>query len=188
MCRNHLKPGGVMTLWMPLYESNMESAKSLIATFFQVFPNGLIFSNDQHLEGYDAVLLGQVEPARIDLNRLESILSGQGYSSVRDSLIEVGFGATGYEGEQHSIVIDLMSTFAGQASTLTKWTKNAQINRDRNLRLQYLSGMWFNSYLSTTILESILDGYKFPSGVFVGSDDQIENLKRALAMQGRHEK
>src|SRR4030043_111262 len=44
MCREHLKPGGVMTLWMPLYESDHETIKSLISTFFKVFPNGMFFS------------------------------------------------------------------------------------------------------------------------------------------------
>ena len=46
MCREHLKPGGVMSLWIPLYESDNETIKSVIATFFQVFPNGILFSND----------------------------------------------------------------------------------------------------------------------------------------------
>ncbi len=40
MCRDHLNPGGVVCLWIPLYESNLETAKSVIATFYQVFPNG----------------------------------------------------------------------------------------------------------------------------------------------------
>ena len=71
MCKRHLKPGGVMSLWMPLYESNLASAKSMIATFFQVFPHGLIFSNDDHFEGYDAVLLGQAEPSPIQLDGLQ---------------------------------------------------------------------------------------------------------------------
>ena len=39
---------------------------------------------------------------------------------------------------------------------MSDWTQNAQINRDSNLRLQYLAGMYFNSYLSTKILQSIL--------------------------------
>ena len=46
MCREHLKPGGVMSLWIPLYESDNETIKSVISTFFQVFPNGMLFSND----------------------------------------------------------------------------------------------------------------------------------------------
>ena len=46
MCLDHLKPGGIVSLWIPLYESDLETTKSVIATFFQVFPNGIIWSNE----------------------------------------------------------------------------------------------------------------------------------------------
>ena len=190
MCKQHLKPGGVMTLWMPLYESNLASAKSMIATFFKVFPNGLIFSNDEHFEGYDAVLLGQKDPAPINLDSLQQLLDRQDYYAVRMSLMQVGFGSNEIwlpNPDQH-IAISLFSTFAGRASAMGDWTQNAQINRDSNLRLQYLAGMYFNSYLSTKILQSILSHYRFPQDLFVGSPQSIEIQKDALRNRGRIER
>jgi hypothetical protein len=86
------------------------------------------------------------------------------------------------------IAANLLATFAGQASGLRDWTKNAQINRDNNLRLQYLAGMYFNSYLSTKILQSILSYYRFPEDLFVGSGQNINFLKESLRNQGRREK
>jgi spermidine synthase len=189
MCKSHLKPGGVMSLWMPLYESNIESAKSLIATFFKVFPGGIIFSNDQHQEGYDAVLLGQAEPSKIDVDQLQELMNRAEYYPVTQSLEEVGFDTRNpLLMNNRGIVINLLATFAGHAPELEDWTRKAQINRDRNLRLQYLAGMYFNSYISTRILESILSYYRFPQDVFVGSETQIGLLKQALAETGRREK
>ena len=46
MCSDHLNPGGSVSLWIPLYESNLDTTKSVIATFFKVFPNGILWSND----------------------------------------------------------------------------------------------------------------------------------------------
>src|SRR4029079_18505369 len=43
--REHLNPGGVMTLFVQLYESSPEAVKSEVATFFEAFPDGLIFGN-----------------------------------------------------------------------------------------------------------------------------------------------
>jgi spermidine synthase len=189
MCKRHLKPGGVMSLWMPLYESNQDSAKSLIATFFQVFPGGMIFSNDQHQEGYDAVLLGQAEPSKIDVDRLQELLNRSEYFPVSASLEEVGFGTnSSLQNYNRGIAVNLLATFAGQAPDLKIWARNAQINRDMNLRLQYLAGMYFNSYISTKILDGILSYYRFPQELFVGSESQIETLKQALAESGRREK
>lgn len=192
MCKDHLKPGGVMSLWMPLYESNIDTTKSVIATFFQVFPNGILFSNDLNGEGYDAVLLGQAEPIRIDLDQLQQLLDRADYRPVKESLMEVGFGlggaSSGDRANTSGVAIDLLSTYAGQAADLREWMKNAQINRDRNLRLQYLAGLWLNSYIATAILDDILRYYRFPDEVFVGSDERVQAMKQSLANLGRRER
>ena len=187
MCKRHLKPGGVMSLWMPFYESNAVSAKSLIATFFKVFPNGLIFSNDEHLEGYDAVLIGQLESSPLNLDRLQALLDRQDYAEVRQSIQDAGFGSyTNYpQIADRAIAVNLLATFAGQGSNLGDWIRSAQINYDNNLRLQYLAGMSFNSFAGTKILQSILSYYTFPSNLFVGTPLRISELREALAEQGR---
>ena len=92
MCRDHLNPGGSVCLWIPLYESNLETSKSVIATFFQVFPNGIIWSNEREGFGYDAVLFGQVEPTVIDVDALQERIDRADHQLVRQSLREVGFG------------------------------------------------------------------------------------------------
>jgi spermidine synthase len=190
ICKSHLKPGGVMALWMPLYESNMASAKSMIATFFQVFPNGMLFSNDHFFAGYDAVLLGQADRAPIDIDRIETLLESRSYMRVKESLMEVGFGTSGAEPKRsgRSVTLNLCATFAGRFQDLQHWTQHAQINEDRNMRLQYLAGMWLNSNLGTKILESILANYRFPEDLFVGSKENIWILKQALEDLGRREK
>ena len=43
LVKQHLNPGGVITQWVPLYESDFETVKSELATFFDVFPNGTIW-------------------------------------------------------------------------------------------------------------------------------------------------
>ncbi|MBN1627683.1 MAG: fused MFS/spermidine synthase [Deltaproteobacteria bacterium] len=190
MCKEHLKPGGVMSLWIPLYESDNETIKSVIATFFQVFPNGMLFSNDLEGEGFDAVLLGQVEPTLIDLDSLHDSLNSPEYSRVRQSLIEVGFGADIISGTWRPNMwgdpaISLLATYAGRAVDMKKWMENAQINTDRNLRLQYLAGMAVNSYMETEILNGILSCYRFPDDVFTGSAQSVEKLKLALKTADR---
>jgi spermidine synthase len=183
-CKRHLKPGGTMSLWIPLYESTMASSKSMIATFFEVFPNGMIFSNDENFMGYDAILLGRAENSTIDLDKLRSLLDQDDYAPVLQSLADVGFGFN-YEQTGGSTAVSLFATYAGRASDLQTWTLKAQINRDRNLRLQYLAGMAFNSDMRTEILESILVFYRFPDSLFTGSPQIIRDLKTQLHYGGR---
>src|SRR5262249_20715068 len=92
LCRRHLNPGGVVTQWVPLYESNLDAVKSEVATFFDVFPNGTVWSNDNNGVGYDIVLLGQAGATTIYVDELQHRLGRGDHESVLKSLHEVGLG------------------------------------------------------------------------------------------------
>jgi spermidine synthase len=170
MCKEHLNPGGVMSLWIPFYESNDASAKSVLGTFFKVFPNGILWSNDMTGDGYDAVLFAQVEPTKINIDDLQARLDSAPYAAVKQSLAEAGFPT----------LLDLLGTYAGRAVDLGDWLEGAQINEDRNLRLQYIAGLAYNTYDGPGILRRILNHYKFPTDMFTGSHDSILNVKQAI--------
>ena len=59
---------------------------------------------------------------------------------------------------------------------LAPWLKDALINRDRNLRLQYLAGLGSHLYQSGPIYAEMLAFRQLPQDLFVGS----ESLKRAV--------
>ena len=170
LCKEHLNPGGLITQWVPLYESNVDAVKSEIATFFAVFPHGVIWSNDNAGVGYDLVLMGQVEPMKIDVDRLQQRLDLPAYRQVAASLAELGF----------SSAVSLLSTYGGQASDLGPWMKDAQINRDRNLRLQYLAGMGLNAAKSGSIYDEIVAYRKYSDSLFTASGENEEALRSAL--------
>ena len=62
LCRRRLNPGGLLTQWIPLYESDHAVVRTEIATFLAAFPQGTIWSNDDEGYGYDTVALGQPSP------------------------------------------------------------------------------------------------------------------------------
>jgi spermidine synthase len=144
-----------------LYETNPSAVKSEIATFLEVFPGGTIWSNDVEGRGYDVVLLGRAEPTKIDVDKLNQRLSRDDHSFVRESLSEVGLKSAD----------ELLGTYAGRRAELNSWLQDAQINRDGNLRLQYLAGMGLNSYQSEQILDAILACRKYPNDSFLFPDD-----------------
>ncbi len=167
LVKQHLNPGGVVTLFVQLYESNTEAVKSEIGTFFEAFPKGMVFSNTYNGAGYDLVLLGQVEGTQINLDEMEARLKKPEYEPLMKSLNDIGM---------HTAV-DLFATFGGQAPDFAPWLKDAQINRDRNLRLQYLAGRGLNLYKADTIYAEMLGYAKDPQGIF---DASSPDLKQAL--------
>ena len=168
--KRHLNPGGVVTQWVPLYESTPEAVKSEIATFLDVFPNGTIWANNMNGGGYDLVLLAQVEPTRIDVNAMRERFADPRYVAVGASLGRVGFDSP----------IALFSTYAGQGSDLRPWLRDAAINRDRNLRLQYLAAVGFNSYRSAAIFEEIAGYRRFPDSLFIADEEWKARLRAAI--------
>ena len=170
LAKKHLNPGGVVTVFVQLYESNPEAVKSEVATFFKVFPNAMVFGNTYNGAGYDIVLVGQEGTPRIDVDAIQAKLDRPEYAAVRQSLAEVGFMTA----EQ------LLGTFAGQAAHLAPWMADAQINHDNDMRLQYLAGLGFNQYNQASIYNAMIQGRRYPEGLFVGSPARIAAIRAAI--------
>ena len=170
LVKQHLNPGGIVTQWVPLYESDDATVKSEVATFFDVFPNGSVWGNDNNGTGYDTVLLGQVEPLKIDADSIERRLESPADAPIAKSLRDVGFGS----------VVDLLATYAGQRGDLLPWLEGAEINRDGNLRLQYMAGLALNTSMEGTIYNEILSYRRYPQNMIVASPSIEQALRAAL--------
>jgi spermidine synthase len=177
LVKKKLNPGGAVTLFVQLYESNTAAVKSEIATFMEAFPNGVVWGNTNNGAGYDLVLLGQVEDTKIDVDAIQARLQRPEYAPMAQSLREIGMNSA----------VDLFATFAGRAKDLQPWLADAAINRDRNLRLQFLAGMGLNLYQSDVIYSGMLAyAHRFPDELFVGSPETMNALRAGiLREQGR---
>ncbi|HVZ49987.1 MAG TPA: fused MFS/spermidine synthase [Gemmatimonadaceae bacterium] len=169
--KDHLNPGGVVTQWVPLYESTEDVVKSEIATFLQVFPHGTVWRNDDGSgAGYDVVLVGRLDDTPIDVDAWQAKLDSPAYAGVKASLAQVGFTSA----------VDILRTYTGRGQDLGPWVADAQINTDDNLRLQYLAGFGFNQYIGTQIRDSMMRYRKFPADYFIGQGTTVAQLQAAM--------
>ena len=172
----HLNPGGVVTLFVQLYESNTAAVKSEIATFMEAFPNGVVWGNTQDGRGYDLVLMGQVEPAA-DQRRRDPGEADQP---------RVRAGGALARRSRHLLGDRSLRQLRRARPGPRQWTHDAFINRDRNLKLQYLAGLGLNLYQSDRIYSDMLMHAKYPDGLFTGSPATMQTLRDAIARaQGR---
>jgi spermidine synthase len=170
LAKRHLNPGGAVTVFVQLYDSGMAAVKSEVATFFEAFPNGTVWGNTVHGQGYDVVLLGQVEPSRIDVDAMEGLLQTPEFAPVARSLREIGFDSA----------VSLLSTYGGRGAELAPWLKDAEINRDDNLRLQFLAGFGMNVDQRAEIYRGMLAFRHYPDDLFVGSSANLNALRATL--------
>ena len=166
LARNHLKPGGVFTQWVPLYETDETSVKTELATFVQAFPESTFWSPDLLEEGYDLVAMGRVTGDPIN----EAVIARRLEESpeVRESLSHVALQSARA----------LMATYAGRGRDLAPWLVGAEINRERHLRLQYLAGMAANADQPFAIFQAILRYRRYPTDLFAASAETERWLRR----------
>jgi spermidine synthase len=172
--KRHLNPGGMFSLYVPLYESDVKTVKSELATFMDVFPYGTVWANTVSGQGYDMVFMGQAGPLKINLDEVEQRLNSPDYAPVAQSLREIGVRSA----------IDLLATYAGQKSDLGPWYAGAELNRDGDLRLQYLAGWGINSSLEDFIYRQMLSYRRPPWNIFTGSPERVQSLMIAISADG----
>ncbi len=171
--KQHLNPGGMFTLYVPLYETDLATIKSEVATFLEVFPHGTIWANTRLGEGYDMVFMGQAEPLKINLDDVHQRFARPDYAKVVESLRDIGVNSP----------IDLLATYAGQRSDLSPWYQGAQLNRDKDLRLQYLAGWGINSQLEAELYRDMMSHVRPPATLFEGSPQLVASLMSAMAVE-----
>jgi spermidine synthase len=168
--KRHLNPGGYFTLYVPLYESDEKTVKSELATFLEAFPNGTVWQNTVNGEGYDMVFMGQVEPLRINVDEVQQRMNRPDYAAVLESMSEVAFPNA----------IALFSTYGGQKADLGPWLVGAELNYDRDLRLQYLGGWGINSRLEDFIYRQMMRYRRPPEHLFTGSPETLQALMSTM--------
>ncbi len=170
LVKQHLRPGGFVTQWVPLYESDIATVKSELATFFDVFPNGTVWGNTINGEGNDLVLLGQAEPLNLNVDALDDRWDRPDHARVAQSMGAVNF---------HNAT-DVLATYAGRASDLKAWLSGADINEDMSMRLQYLAGAGLNVDNPAAIYAEMLTYRRFPHELFTGSEQHIRGVEDQL--------
>lgn len=129
VCRKHLNPGGVVAQWVPMYETSEAAVKCEIATLVEAFPDCTIWNSHLSGGGYDVVVLATQSGRPLSAGQMASQATRD--HSLWQSLGQVGLRTTA----------DFRRSYVGRGADLGAWLQDAMINRDSNLRLQYLAGL-----------------------------------------------
>jgi spermidine synthase len=172
-CAARLNPGGLVSQWVPLYETSAEAVKSEVGTFFEAYPDGSIWNSEKDLKGYDVVLLGHVGSRTIDADVLQRRL--EQHEPARASLAEVNIGSS----------LDLLRAYAGRRADVAGWLAGYQPNLDRNLRLEYLAGEALDSrkQSESEIYNDMTAGLRYPEGFIRAGSEQERTLRRTFTVR-----
>jgi len=76
LCAQHLNPGGIVSMWLPMYGVTTRNYRMILRSFQAVFPHTLIWYVNSTMNSY-TIVMGSREPAQIDMTRLSAQLTGR---------------------------------------------------------------------------------------------------------------
>jgi spermidine synthase len=115
----HLRPGGVIAQWLPIYELTPRDLASVVRTFQRHFPHTMMW-----LEHYDAVIVGSATPFRIDEAELDRRIADP---VIADDLRRVDMGSA----------TDLLSYFVMGTEGMQRFGRDGVLNTDDRLYLEF---------------------------------------------------
>jgi spermidine synthase len=168
--RQRLKPGGLATQWVPLYETSELAIKIQMRTFIAAFPHGTVWNTAITGKGYDVVLVGGERPLRIDLDDMERRI--QENPKLFASLAQVKIRSA----------TDLVANYGANGDDMQKWLAGVPVNRDFSLKLEYISGLALNAGEADPIYAHMVAGRAFPN--VVGNAARVAELRHRLGGGG----
>lgn len=119
LAAEHLRAGGIMCQWLPLYDLSADDLRSVVRTFRQAFRHVLVWMTQG-----DAVLIGSNAPILLSEEELADRTTVPG---VAADLARVQMGS----------VTDLLSFFVMGTSGVDSFSRDGRINTDDNLYLEF---------------------------------------------------
>ncbi len=166
--RAHLKPGGLASQWVPLYETSELAIQIQAKTFMQAFADGTVWNTITDNRGYDVVFVGSEQPLRIDVNEVQVRIDRS--PLLEASLREVKLGGA----------VSLLSTYGTSGRDMSAWLTNVPVNRDFSLKLEYISGLAINSHDADGIYAHMSANRTFPEQLFAGTPETLNGLRRRI--------
>ena len=160
----------MFTLYVPLYESDERTVKSELATFFEAFPYGTRVGQHDERAGLRHGVHGAGGAAE---DR-----SGRDRAAPAPARLRAGGGIAARNLRVRAA--SFFATYTGQSSDLGAWTKGADINRDRDLKLMYLAGWGINSSMADGIYRQMLSFRRMDQHPFKGSKATMDSLMSGI--------
>ena len=133
--------------------------------------------SDRQLNSARLRLSGSLKYVRLDKKIVNVCIVGLGYVGLplalqfARSLSDINIGSA----------VELFGNYAGHSKDMAGYLKDAQINHDSNLKLQYLAGLGLNLYQSDGIYKNMIRESRYPDdGLFTGSPQTMAVLRQTI--------
>lgn len=124
LCRERLNPGGVISMWLPLYSLRTDSYLSILRAFWEVFPQTVVWYDLSVLNEF-TVVTGSLEPGPVKVR----------WGALTNPEVAVSLAESGVE-----TVDQLASLLLLGPEEVAKLVAEVEPHRDDYPEVEYLSG------------------------------------------------
>lgn len=126
LCRRRLAPGGVVSMWLPIYSLTEHNLRQIIRAFTDVFPAASVWYPATTLNPF-LVVLARADDSPIDPDRFAAVFRQPG---IAKELAEIGYP------EPEDLLADLILT----GPQLADWVRDTPPHEDDRPTIEYESG------------------------------------------------
>lgn len=166
LLKKRLKPGGLVSQWLPFYSITPQNFKMIVKSFYEVFPNTSIWFADSTINSY-VIVIGKLGNGFIDYAGLESKLA---IPEVKADLKEIDC-ETPYK---------ILDFFLFANERVGEFVGDVPLHTDDNMAVEYLSGRALSktitsylNYISLLQWRTPVDGYLVNLGCMSASKEEI---------------
>lgn len=154
-CARRLRPGGIVSTWLPLYGMSVDDIRGILKSFLDVFPHVQVwYANPEPHE--NTLIIASREPIVIDP---ASLARGLAAPSVAADLGEVGI----------SSATQILDYFLLGDRAVAEFSKTGRLNTDDHPRLEFLAPMslrrrqsWVDNFAALRLAREPIDTYLAP--------------------------
>ncbi len=126
-CARRLRPGGLLSTWLPLYGQSVEDIRGILKSLQSVFPHVQVwYANSEPHE--NTIVIASQQPIAIDPDRFSRRLAA---APVSADLAEVGINST----------IQILDFFLLGDRAVAEFSRSGRLNTDDHPRLEFLAPM-----------------------------------------------
>jgi spermidine synthase len=174
LLKDRLKPGGVVSQWLPFYSLTLENFKMIVKSFYEVFPNTSIWFPNSTINAY-TIVIGKLNGPMIDYPIMEARLK---IPEVAADLKEIN-ADTPYK---------ILDFFFFANEKVREFVDHVPLHTDDNMAVEYLSGKviskWESSYVN---YKELLHYRTSVKDYLVNVEKAAENRKVILETLDRYE-
>lgn len=126
LCKKRLNEDGIMSQWLPIYNTHPDETARIIKTFISVFPESVLWYNEA-----DLILLGFKGGIKIDYNKIISLLEMKSISND----LNISY----LDNKEYSLnkIDNLMACFLMGPNELKRFSENYALITDNHPDLEY---------------------------------------------------